>query len=192
MDKGNENTRQKILEISQELFTTHGYVSISMREIASACGLSKPGLYYYFTDKQELFLAILDEQLNHLHGLVVEIQTQSNSTREKIHQFLLRILHESVQQASIIRLSTQDLSHLDNAIRLEFSERYRIKFQQPLAELLKKGMELGEIRPGDENQYMWALLGLVYPFLNQRSPVEPETTVKFIENVFFDGLGTTK
>ena len=51
-----------------------------MREIADACGISKPGLYYHFKDKEDLFLAILDQNLNDLEQIVAEAGSQPGGT----------------------------------------------------------------------------------------------------------------
>ena len=49
-------TRERILDISLELFTTQGYDKTSLREIAEHLGFSKAAIYYHFESKE----AILD------------------------------------------------------------------------------------------------------------------------------------
>lgn len=190
MEKKVENSRQKILNISQDLFVKKGYLSISMREIAEACGLSKPGLYYYFTNKEELFLAILDSQLDALSTLIGSIRLQSGTSREMIRTFIQEILTDSTQQAGLIRLGTREMSNLDEKHRKEFFLRYQDKFLSPLAAILKTGMAAGEIRSIDPDLGIWALLGLVYPYLNRSDSSESEIqeVTSFLESVFFDGI----
>ena len=62
----------EILEAARGLFIAQGYRGLSMREIASVLGVSKPALYYHFKDKEELFLAILTAYLEEL-GEVFQI-----------------------------------------------------------------------------------------------------------------------
>jgi AcrR family transcriptional regulator len=52
-----KDTRQLILDISRELFDRQGYTATSMREIASACGITVGNLCYYFKKKEELLMA---------------------------------------------------------------------------------------------------------------------------------------
>jgi len=54
---------QQILHEATRLFVDRGYHALSMREIAEAVGVSKAGLYYHFEDKEDLFLAILTNNL---------------------------------------------------------------------------------------------------------------------------------
>lgn len=54
-------TRNKILEIALKLFSEKGYESISVQEIASLAGVTKPTLYYYFETKENLYSSIWEE-----------------------------------------------------------------------------------------------------------------------------------
>lgn len=61
-----EQARQRILECALRLFGSQGYEQTTMREIAAAAGYS-PGLAYrYFTSKEELVLAVYQNQCTEL------------------------------------------------------------------------------------------------------------------------------
>jgi AcrR family transcriptional regulator len=53
------DTREHILEVALDLFASDGYEKVSLREIAQRVGVTKPALYYYFANKEELFLALV-------------------------------------------------------------------------------------------------------------------------------------
>lgn len=57
----NENTRQRILEVSVELFSKKGYDAVGVQEIADECHLTKPALYYYFNSKSGILEGIMEE-----------------------------------------------------------------------------------------------------------------------------------
>ena len=50
-----EDTKQKILDKALELFSTQGYDSVSVGEIAKAVGIKAPSLYNHFPGKQAIF-----------------------------------------------------------------------------------------------------------------------------------------
>jgi AcrR family transcriptional regulator len=54
-------TRAKILDGAREVFASVGYVEARMTEISVAAGLSTGGLYRYFTDKQDVFAALIED-----------------------------------------------------------------------------------------------------------------------------------
>lgn len=55
-----EDTKQKILDKALELFSAHGYDSVSVGEIAKAVGIKAPSLYNHFPSKQAIFDAIVE------------------------------------------------------------------------------------------------------------------------------------
>jgi len=65
-----EQRRRAIVDASLGLFLKQGFPETSMREIAEAVGVSKAGLYYHFKDKQDLFLAILTDDLSAIAQIV--------------------------------------------------------------------------------------------------------------------------
>ena len=56
---GVDERRAQLLERGAELFTSHPYDELSMKEIASEVGISKALLYHYFPSKQAFFEATL-------------------------------------------------------------------------------------------------------------------------------------
>ncbi|MFN8374693.1 MAG: TetR/AcrR family transcriptional regulator [Anaerolineae bacterium] len=52
--------RERILEIAAKEFATHGYDSASFNQILEKAEVSKGAAYYYFDDKADLFIAVLD------------------------------------------------------------------------------------------------------------------------------------
>jgi AcrR family transcriptional regulator len=55
--------RRQILDGARKLFLELGFDAASMGEIARAAGVSKGTLYVYFTDKNRLFEAIVEEEV---------------------------------------------------------------------------------------------------------------------------------
>jgi AcrR family transcriptional regulator len=56
-----ENSRQAIVQAAYQLFLENGYHATSVRDISGRCGLSTGGVYTHFTDKAEIFRAVLTE-----------------------------------------------------------------------------------------------------------------------------------
>lgn len=54
------DTKQGILEVSLELFSTQGFEATSVSQIAEAVGIRKASLYSHFASKQEILDALLD------------------------------------------------------------------------------------------------------------------------------------
>ncbi len=52
---GTDVQRERILQVAAELFARQGYANTTMAQIVRALGVTKPFVYYYFRDKQEIF-----------------------------------------------------------------------------------------------------------------------------------------
>ncbi len=79
-----EETRQQILRKASVLFMELGYRAVSTRMVANACGLTQPALYHHFSGKQDLYVAVLMEELARLrHGLSA-ILRQDGTSRERL------------------------------------------------------------------------------------------------------------
>jgi AcrR family transcriptional regulator len=52
---GTDDKRERILQVAQALFHEHGYAQTTMAMVVAALGVSKPYVYYYFKDKQQIF-----------------------------------------------------------------------------------------------------------------------------------------
>jgi AcrR family transcriptional regulator len=51
-------TRERILDVAQELFTRQGYDKTSLRDIAERLQITKAALYYYFPRKEDILLEL--------------------------------------------------------------------------------------------------------------------------------------
>lgn len=57
--------REVVLDAALEAFTRYGYRKTAMADVATAARISRPGLYFLFTSKQELFAAAITRGLEH-------------------------------------------------------------------------------------------------------------------------------
>lgn len=58
-----KSKREAILDIASELFLKNGYAGASINEMYRRTGISKETFYRYFKNKEELFLAVIDQEL---------------------------------------------------------------------------------------------------------------------------------
>src|SRR5215216_5801584 len=55
-------TRERLLDAALEVFSRRGYYAASVDEIAAEAGYSKGAVYSNFSNKEELFLALIDRR----------------------------------------------------------------------------------------------------------------------------------
>ena len=59
----NDSRRKEILEKSTECFIKFGFNKTTLDEIGDSIGFNKAALYYYFKNKEELFVQVVNNQL---------------------------------------------------------------------------------------------------------------------------------
>ena len=68
-----QRNSEAIIEAALEVFSKHGFRGATLDQIASAAGLSKPNLLYYFSSKEaihaELLEGLMDTWLDPLRAL---------------------------------------------------------------------------------------------------------------------------
>lgn len=62
--RGRQAKREAIMQAAFEVFARHGYAATSLDDIASATPVSRQTVYNHFGDKEQLFLAVVDEQIS--------------------------------------------------------------------------------------------------------------------------------
>ncbi len=104
------STREKILDVALDLFTSQGFDGTSMREIAERVHISKPAIYYHFASKEEILTALhlrLHESVKptfaRLTGQAVTLQTWGSLLDDLQDQMLAQrkifLMHERNQAA---------------------------------------------------------------------------------------------
>jgi AcrR family transcriptional regulator len=75
--------RLQLLRAAQDVFVAQGFHAAAMDDIADRAGVSKPVLYQHFPGKRELYLALLEQQVDELTDRVRQAMdgTEDNRTR---------------------------------------------------------------------------------------------------------------
>ena len=75
--------RVQLLRAAQDVFVAQGFHAAAMDDIADRAGVSKPVLYQHFPGKRELYLALLERQVDELTARVRQAMdgTEDNRTR---------------------------------------------------------------------------------------------------------------
>src|SRR5664279_1343497 len=67
---------ETILVTAQKRFGQFGLSKTTMQEIADDIGISKGSIYYYFPDKQQLYMAVIDREYEQFLAMV-RVQLES-------------------------------------------------------------------------------------------------------------------
>lgn len=100
-------TRQRILDVARELFSSRGYERTPLRAISDSLGVTKAALYYHFRAKDDLLVAIVAPVLDRIDEMLDRADpTLSEQARQRA--FLVAYVDELVTHADVIALLIRD------------------------------------------------------------------------------------
>lgn len=101
-----ERKRGAVLEAATSLFLAKGYDGTTMDEVAALAAVSKPTLYRYFADKEQLYAAIVAATTDNIDGLlrlVADELAASDDPREGLGRLADKFL-AALMQPDLLRL----------------------------------------------------------------------------------------
>ena len=155
--------RDEILRRAAHLFLERGFEIVSLVDVASACGISKAGLYYHFNSKQELLAAIISYAQDIHEDEVQKVLTGSSADDEEglrrlIHAHALMMTRED--DAAFAILAVDEMRSLLPADRAQVARRKR-SYLGLIRERLERLAAAGKLRDVDITSATHTLAGMV-------------------------------
>lgn len=100
--------RARILEAALEVFSQHGYRGATLDQIATASGLSKPNILYYFGGKEDIHVTLLNQLLDTWLAPMREIDP-NGEPMEEILRYVRRKLEMSREYPRESRLFANEI-----------------------------------------------------------------------------------
>jgi AcrR family transcriptional regulator len=82
-------TRDKLIDVARQLFARIGVENTTMNDIAMASEKGRRTLYTYFNNKQEIYNAVIESELNMLYGSLEVVAHKNLPADEKLLEFIL-------------------------------------------------------------------------------------------------------
>ncbi len=79
-------TAKRIKEVALRLFLEKGYSDVSLEEVASLVGITKPAIYIYYRSKAELFKAAMEELFSDMTSMVESVVSGKGSVVERFER----------------------------------------------------------------------------------------------------------
>ncbi|HVU15022.1 MAG TPA: TetR/AcrR family transcriptional regulator [Phototrophicaceae bacterium] len=160
MAKG-EETRERILDAALNVFSNKGYHDTKMDEIVEASDTSKGAIYFYFPNKERLFLALVDQFADLLERRVVEAvgnEQQGIARVQAALQACLETFGRYRRPAKILLVQAVGLGSVFEKKRIEVNDR----FANLIRKYLDESITVGDIAPVDTEVVSYAWMGAIY------------------------------
>ena len=152
---------ERILEEGWQLFQQKGYRGVTVDELCLRCGITKPTLYYYFQDKENLFVQVLQYRLRGFHHEV----ERPGSLVDRLGYVAANILESFQTEYSTL---LRDREHLKKPESLnQVRDSFRGELFGPLFSLMQAGVDQGQLRPENPEVLTLIFLGIVNNFIGK-------------------------
>ncbi|PKL38914.1 MAG: hypothetical protein CVV44_08575 [Spirochaetae bacterium HGW-Spirochaetae-1] len=139
-----EDKRLFILNAAAEIFARDGYHQAGISEICKNAGISNGALYKYFSNKEALFLTILDFGIDMVRGLYRQFPA-TGSVPETLNKIFTGIRTMAQQKGFVISIYLDLGTCAMNRFAQEKSDELERVGRDFLTELLENARSRGEI-----------------------------------------------
>lgn len=161
MDAVTERKNQ-IVQATVECITKHGYHNFSMQDVARKAGVSKGIIHYYFLNKDDLMMSVLDKVASDIELILQEeMQTEQDPLRKleifiEVSMDVVRNTREYYQ----VNMDFWTQINQKEAVRVVISNHYK-KFRKTCQKILQEGIEQGVFQAIDPHEYASFILALI-------------------------------
>ena len=165
MDK--MNREKVIIDAALKVFSTKGYASTRMADIAREADMSYGLVYHYFENKEKLFDAIVEDWWTGFYDELEMLKKSDMSTEEKmveIIRYILKVYENKPNQISIFvtEVSRGFVYHADSKGKDKFNKLFSL-----CQDIMSEGQQNGFLRKDIQANYLtYLFLGSIDTFLS--------------------------
>jgi AcrR family transcriptional regulator len=142
---------QELLAAALDLFVERGFASTRLEDVARRAGVSKGTLYLYFTNKEELFKAVVRDSIVPVIGaaedIIAEFEGHSaDLLRNVMHNWWQRL--GATKASGIIKLVMAEAGNFPDLAKF-YQDEVITRGTKMIASMLERAIARGEFRPVD-------------------------------------------
>ena len=189
-----EQVKSEAIQAAKTLFQHYGLNKTTMEDIAKAMGRGKSTLYYYYKSKDEIFEAVVLNEIDEIYFKVKNAVDNVSSAKEKLITYCLTTF-KSINTVSVIyKIIVGEISENMNMV-LDLRGKFEKKQNELLYNIFHQGIVNAEFTSEIENDIDLltfsmnsALSGLVIDFVIHKNFPGWEDRMELIINIFHKGL----
>ena len=141
-----ELLREEAIKAAQKLFQQFGLHKTTMEDIAKAMGRGKSTLYYYYKSKEEIFDAVIIQEIDEVFEKTKSALDKVTSAEEKLKCYFLILIKTVKSKANLYKIVRGEI--LDNFSHVNFLvKKFNTREVQTVKEILLFGINNKEFNP---------------------------------------------
>ena len=189
-------TKCKLVDVARQLFAKMGVENTTMNDIALASKKGRRTLYTYFKSKEDIYMAVVESELDMLSDMMKRVAEKNISPDEKMIEMIYTRL-DAVKEV-VFRNGTLRANFFRDIWRVEkVRKRFDAKEILLFKDVLREGVEKGVFRIDDIDMTAelvhYCVKGIEVPYIRGHigAKLDDETRDKYVVNLVFGALHRT-
>ena len=189
-------TKAKLVDVARQLFAKMGVENTTMNDIALASKKGRRTLYTYFKSKEDIYMAVVESELDMLSDMMKRVAEKNISPDEKMIEMIYTRL-DAVKEV-VFRNGTLRANFFRDIWRVEkVRKRFDAKEILLFKDVLREGVEKGVFRIDDIDMTAklvhYCVKGIEVPYIRGHigAKLDDETRDKYVVNLVFGALHRT-
>jgi AcrR family transcriptional regulator len=189
-----EVKRDAVLRTAAHLFLEHGYQKSSMSLLATQLKITKPALYYYFRNKEEILVECYRAGIAYIENLLKETGENQGTGLRKLFMYVETYAEAIVSYDFGRCVAMLDESELSSATRREVRGMKR-RMDLTLRGYVEEGIADGSIGPCNPKLVSFAIAGAINwigTWYRPEGELTPKEIAAEYARILTSGLGKEK
>jgi AcrR family transcriptional regulator len=185
------NTKKMLIEVARQLFAASGKKEVTMNDIAEASKKGRRTLYTYFNNKEDIYKAVIDKELDSILEKLTVVAAQNTEPDVKLTNHILAHLD-----------AVKDVVNRNGSLRADFfHDIYEVERKRRKIDVLEIALIRSIIAEGIEKNIFnrmdpdlssiiifYSIKGLEVPYIRQNISSEFEKNKNSIVEFVFMGI----
>lgn len=153
--------KNQIIKATIECITRYGYSNFSMQDVARVADVSKGIIHYYFLNKEDLMMAVLDNVSSDIETLLTSSET-GQDVKIRLSNVVWMCANVVQNKREYYRINMDFWTQIDQKekVREEVARHYS-KFRTAIANIIQQGISQGVFRKGDPLQFASLIIAII-------------------------------
>ncbi|WP_296258019.1 TetR/AcrR family transcriptional regulator [uncultured Phocaeicola sp.] len=189
-----QKTRAKLVDVARQLFAKKGVDATTMNDIAVASKKGRRTLYTYFKSKEQIYMAVVESELEMLSDTMERVAHKATPPDEKILELIST--HLDIVKLAVYRNGTLRANFFRDIWRVEAMRKHFDQNEVKLfREVLKEGKEQGLFDIDDvgitADILHYCIKGIEVPYIRGQigENLDDEIGWRYVAKIVYGALG---
>lgn len=144
-----EQKKNYIREKAKSVFMEKGFKNVTMKDVVDACGISRGGLYLYYSDTAQLFLDIMKMEAEESDDTFSGAISRKASAKDILTLFLEEQKKELLREGESLAVATYEYAFMESGRNDDYLKKKFMQAVHIIERLIRSGNQNGEFNCSD-------------------------------------------